>query len=80
MTTNAFVSISSADLDTVTGGNAVGTALKVGSKVGKAAWSGAKTAWKGIEKGAEVINAGQSVWDAGKAAWGAWTGSGGEKK
>ena len=79
MTTNQFDSISSSDLNNVTGGGALGAAAKTATKVGKAAWSAGKTAWKGIEKGAEVINAGQSVWDAGKAAYGAWTGSG-EKK
>ena len=75
-----LVSISSSDLNNVTGGGAAGSAIKLAGKAGKAAWSGAKTAWKGVEKGAEVINAGQSVWDAGKAAWGAWTGKGDEKK
>jgi hypothetical protein len=78
MTTNEFVSISSSDLDNVTGGGKIGTAVKVGEKIAhgaESAWKGAKTAgkaaWGGISKGIDAINAGQSVVDAGKAAWGA---------
>ena len=75
MNTSTFVSISSSDLDLVTGGGAGGIA-----KAGKAAWEGAKTAGKWIGKASEGINAlqsvkdaGSSLWEAGKSVWGSGT-------
>ena len=75
MTTNDFVSISTSDLDNVTGGGAFGTAVKGAKAIG----TGAKKVWDAVQKPAGVINAAQSVWDAGKSAWNWATGSG-EKK
>jgi hypothetical protein len=76
MTTNDLVSISTSDLDNVTGGGAVGTAVKGAKLVGKYG----KKAWDAVTTGANYVNAAQTVYDAGKSAWNWATGHGGEKK
>ncbi len=73
MHTNNFESISTTDLNNVTGGGPGGIVKGAGK-----AWDLAKKGWNAVSKGADVVNAAQSVWDAGKNVAGKvhdwWTG------